>query len=321
MKIEKKLITLSILAFIIGLAIILPPYLTLGIGATAKIKPISNVNMILYAHAVPTTHINGENKISGQTINLLTNFTLNPDVAIANLKNVDAQIEIYNFHVYSDKTSIANITYCIPISKYIPDPNNKRGYTSAIQGSGNGFWIFKDGTKFDIKDVDIIGYTEGNDQSGFTVGKLSLTEENGYSYTHECDKMLQRGFYVGSSFAAIYNANGEQSLQAQKNIENAQILYIDVTRIMTVIYKHQDNTSDTTTSPTSSTITTTMVNNKVICHIELSKNDWGFASGPIPNFMQTDANYRYILPPSAFSNPQLPKEEYRIHMNIIDYAP
>jgi hypothetical protein len=59
------------------------------------------------------------------------------------------------------------------------------------------------------------------------------------------------------------------------------------------------------------------MDSKVIGHIELTKTDWGFASGSIPDVMQNDSYYRYILPPSAFTNPQLPKEEYGYHADII----
>jgi hypothetical protein len=58
-----------------------------------------------------------------------------------------------------------------------------------------------------------------------------------------------------------------------------------------------------------------MADNKVLGHIKLVKTDWGFASGSVPDFMQTDSYYRYILPPSEFLNPQLPKEEQTIRMN------
>ncbi|MCL2643351.1 MAG: hypothetical protein FWD52_07595 [Candidatus Bathyarchaeota archaeon] len=59
-----------------------------------------------------------------------------------------------------------------------------------------------------------------------------------------------------------------------------------------------------------------MANNKVIAHIELSKTDWGFATGPVPDYRQNDSFLRHLLPPSAFKNPHLPKEEYGFHANI-----
>lgn len=327
MRLEKKLIAISILAFIIGLAIILPPYLTLGIGAATKIKSISDVDMILYAHAAPDIHINGQERINREWIDIFVNFTLNPKTAMANLKNVDAQIEIYNFHVYSDQTSIANITYCISVATYVPGPIEKRwgytspfpttgtgGYASAVPSTGNGFWGFSDGSKFDINEA--IGYTEGNGQAGFNVGSIGWTEEGGYSYNAtKCSSTLLRGHYIGGPSAWL-TENEERSAQAKNNLENAQTLYIDVTRIMTITYKHQ-NTSADSTIPASSSIKTTINSNKVIGHIELVKTDWGFASGPIPDYMQNDSGYRYTLPPSAFLNPQLPKEEYRMHAQDI----
>jgi hypothetical protein len=327
MRLEKKLIAISILAFIIGLAIILPPYLTLGIGATAKIKPISDVDMILYAHAAPDVHINGQERINREWIDILVNFTLNPKTAMANLKDVDAQIEIYNFHVYSDQTSIANITYCISTETYVlgpiektwgytsPFPTTAPGrYTSAVPSTGNGFWGFSDGSKFDLSEV--IGYTEGNDQAGFNVGSISWTEEEGYSYNAtKCSSTLLRGHYIGG-LSAYLTEKEELSAQAKNNLENAQTLYIDVTRIMTVTYKHQNTSADSTT-PATSSIKTTTTSNKVIGHIELTKTDWGFASGSIPDYMQNDSSYRYTLPPSAFLNPQLPKEEHRTHARSV----
>jgi hypothetical protein len=315
-KTKKRMLLYSILALTIGIATILPlSYLTLRDDTNQK--PISSIGMILYAHAVPTTHINNGVITNRQTVNLLTNFTLNPDTATTNLKDVDAQIEIYNFHIYSDKASIANITYSISICKLIPT-NSTRGYNSTIQGSGAGFWIFNDGTKFDIKDV--LGYTEGTNDVGFRVGRGTWSEENGYSYSSEVDRTLQRGYFVGSSSAILSEINGdEKSVQASINIKNAQTLYIDTTRVMTVTYKSKLNSSDSTAPATSSITTATMDSNKVIGHIELAKTDWGFASGSVPDLMQNDSYYRYILPPSEFLNPYLPKEEQGYHAGVIDF--
>jgi hypothetical protein len=326
MKVEKKMIALSIVALVIGIATMLPiVYISYKAGATTP--SISDVGMVLYAHAAPDVHINGNERINKEWIDILVNFTLNPKTAMANLKNVDAQIEVYNFHVYSDQTSIANITYCISVHTYVPGPIEKRwgytspfpttgtgGYASAVPSSGNGFWGFSDGSKFDISEV--IGYTEGNGQAGFGVGSIGWTEEGGYSYNAtKCSGTLLRGHYIGG-LSAWLTENEERSAQAKKDLENAQTLYIDVTRIMTVTYKHQDTSADST-NPASSSIKTTMDSNKVIGHIELAKTDWGFASGPIPDYMQNDSSYRYTLPSSAFLNPQLPKEEYRISMRSI----
>ena len=311
MKVEKKVIVLSILALAIGIATILPlAYIPYSSGAPTL---ISGVDMILYAHVVPTTSTNNGNILSGDTINIIANFTRNLDAT--SLNGADAQIEVYNFHVYSDKTSIANITYCIAIDTNIPDSSSKGGFTPAIRGSGDGFWIFRDETKFDVKEV--IGYAEGNGQSGFGIGgRVRWSEEEGYYYyipdPEKDDLFTGRGHYKASCSAFLSEVNGERSAQAQKDLEDAKILYIDVTRVMTVTYKHQTDSSSST-----STITTTIMDSKVIGYIELTKTDWGFASGSIPDFMQNDRYYRDILPPSAFTNPQLPREEYRNHTDII----
>jgi hypothetical protein len=314
MKVEKKIIALSIVALVIGIVTILPlAYIPYKAGDTTT-TPVTDVGMILYAHTVPDPKTINTVAGNGEIIDIIARFTLTPNAA--NIK-ADAQIDVYNFHIYSDKTSIANITYCIAIDKNLPDSNSKSGFIPAIRGSGDGFWEFNDGTKFDIKDV--IGYTEGNGQSGARTNSVRWTEENGYSYSPEGDTIMQRGYFTGSFSAFLYEAKDERSAQAVNNLQNAQTLYIDVTRIMTVTYQHQPNSSDSTT-PTASSITLTSTNKKVICSLELAKTDWGFASGPVPNFMQEDTNYRHRLPPSAFSNPDLPREEYRSHSSILDLA-
>ncbi|MCL2643319.1 MAG: hypothetical protein FWD52_07410 [Candidatus Bathyarchaeota archaeon] len=103
MKIEKKTIALCIFALAIGIATIVPlTYIAPKMSATAQNNPWFNID-ILYANTLPNTY----NKDS-ITINAAVNFTITPDAI--NLKGADAKIEVFNFHIYSDQTSIINLT-------------------------------------------------------------------------------------------------------------------------------------------------------------------------------------------------------------------
>ncbi|MCL2643703.1 MAG: hypothetical protein FWD52_09430, partial [Candidatus Bathyarchaeota archaeon] len=232
MKIEKKVIALSIVALAIGMATILPlAYIPYKASATIP-TPLSDIDSILYALTTPTT----QDGNIGEQLYIIANIKTTTE--ISKLKGADAQIEVYNFHVYSDKASIANMTYCVTIYTHqIPDQNSKGGYAPAITGEGGGFWIFQDGTKFDVNEV--IGYADGNGQSGFSVGgKVKWSAEHGYYYDENPEPFpyMEQDHYKGSLWTVLSAAKDEKYAQTINNIENAQTLYIDVTRIMFVTY-------------------------------------------------------------------------------------
>jgi hypothetical protein len=61
------------------------------------------------------------------------------------------------------------------------------------------------------------------------------------------------------------------------NLRDAKTIYVDVTRVVTVTYRHQ-----AVSDPAVSSLITIFGNNKVICHAELAKTNFGFAFGPLP---------------------------------------
>jgi hypothetical protein len=144
MQIEKKLIAYSVFALVIGFAAIMPlQYLMSGpIGANAQnITPWFDVS-------IPYTYINlsvsgGNDTMTwdGALFQSVANFTLTPD-AIA-LKNADAQIEFYQFRLYSDVASIVNITYSVAVTRDEPgNPEIPGSYYSAITGVGGNTYYF-----------------------------------------------------------------------------------------------------------------------------------------------------------------------------------
>jgi hypothetical protein len=305
MKIEKRMMALCLCTLVIGLATVLPlAYFTpravssqTNRAVSSQTNPWFNVD-ILYANVIPNPFSTLEG--SGKLLCLVANFTFTPDAV--SLNGADAKIEVFNFHVYSAKTSIANITFCLSLSGNVPDPNGPDGANTAIIEWGDGFWTFADGTKYNIK--DIIGYAEGSGTAGlayFEADSTANLEENHLTK----NPVIQAGYLVGHGDAFLSEAKGEKSAQALTNLKNAQTLYADVTRAMTITYHHQANTSSTTSS-----ITTTLSNNsEVLGHIELAKTDFGFASGPVPDFMLNDT-YTLVLPPNTIIPQPLAQGEH-----------
>ncbi|MCL1976642.1 MAG: hypothetical protein FWG55_00805 [Candidatus Bathyarchaeota archaeon] len=284
---EKKIIAISILALSIGIVTVLPIAVFTPRTVAAQINPWFDVDM-LYANVIPNP-FGG----SGDLVNVFANFTFTPDAV--DLRGADAKIEVFNFHVYSDKTSIANITYCLSLSGNVPDPNSPYGATTAIMEWGDGFWTFADGTKYNVK--DIIGYAEGSGASGLAycgIDPIANLEENHLAK----NPIIQAGHLVGHGNALLSEVQGEKFAQALANLRNAPTLYIDVTRVMTVTYHHQVDADSTTSS-----ITTTLANSEVLGHIELAKTDFGFASGSVPDFMLNNALHTNVLPPGTPTSP------------------
>ncbi|MCL2359430.1 hypothetical protein [Candidatus Bathycorpusculum sp.] len=240
MKIEKRVLALIILAIAIGIAIIIPiQYLLIGETgvANAQIVPWFNVN-VPYAY-VNLNQAGGNNTMTwdGVHIQAIANFTLTPE-AIA-LKDADAQIEFYRFHVYSDQGSIVNITYSVAVSRseqYTPEVS-KSPY-SAITGSGGNIFHFADGTTYDAN--AIIG---------------DSVPGGGQVLTNIPEILPERNYTMAAVGSFIANYNGEESVQALIDLRNTQTLYIEVRRMFSVSY--QENTG--------STVATTLASNEILC--------------------------------------------------------
>jgi hypothetical protein len=270
MNMKKKTTVLCLFALTIGLSITLPItyFANTEKNGTIQATPCFDVD-ILYANAFPNPY---DKDIIN--VNVVANFTIPPE--LADLKGADAKIEVYKFHVYSDQGSIANLTYTFELAKDIPDPNAPNGVNQAIRSWGTDHWVFADGTIYDF--TDVIGPTDGRTSNGF-----GNTE--GIPNIH--DKYLT-GYVAG----AVSAENDERSAQAVINLGNAQVIYFDVTRALIVTYKLQAN-------PTSSvaSVITTLGNNEILGHIKLTKTDFGFASGDVPDFLYDGMGFLQVLPP------------------------
>ena len=280
MKMQKKIVALCIFALTIGIATALPlMYFTnIKTNSTTQTEPWLDAT-ILYANSFQSS--------KDHAVNVVANFTLTPE--LINLNDVDAKIEVYKFHVYSDQGPITNMIYTFETSQDIPDPKAPNGVTKAIRRWNNGDWVFADNTSYNL--TDVIGPIDGGSMRVLDPLRDNRFIEEGWA------------FITVSSFLSA--DKGERHVQALINLENAQTIYINITRVMTVTYKHQIN-SDSSIASTTNTLT----HNKVLSHIELSKTDFGFASGPVPDFMQNSDEHNTgkngyawwtpLLPPTGF---------------------
>ncbi len=255
---NKKVILFAILAIAIGAATIIPlEYLMTGQAtANAQITPWHDVTI---SYAYVNLHDSGGNntmKWDGANIQAIANFTLTPDAIT--LKSADAQIEFYQFRVYTDQQSIVNITYSTAVAREeIKVPGMAGGCYMAITGSGANKYTFADGTTFDGTAV------VGDTTCGGGVVQYIMPNEPDMPPIQNSTKAA-----VGTNLA---NYNGENTNQALTELRSAQTLYIDVSRIFSVAY-HGNATSSTSA-------TVTQASNEVLQHIELTKTDSGFVYG------------------------------------------
>jgi hypothetical protein len=273
MKTEKRIIALCLCSLVIGMAITLPLTYVTPKAVGAQTNSWFDTD-IVYANVIPSPL--GALDGSEDLINIVPHFALTPDAL--NLKGADAKVEVFNFHVYSDQTSIVNITAWLARTGRILE-------APAIGEVANDYVTFADGTKYDFKDA---------------VGKTAVITCAGVL----SERYGEDGLGFNSCTGVILAEGGEKELaQALVNLRTAQTLYIDVTRVMTITYQHQANADLTTSS-----ITTTLANNsEVMAHTELAKTDFGFATGPVPDFMLNDPyeHWTYIVPPGTITTLQI----------------
>jgi hypothetical protein len=290
MKNEKKMITLSILALVIGVATVLPMTHFLHItDATVQAKPLLNPNVYTIAvHPDSTTLLieTGDTAV----INIDATYAFHN---IANFKDTDAKIEVYNYHISSDQASIANITHTIAITKDVPDSNSPSGFISAIRDRSRekNTYTFADGTIFDI--TEAIGYVESSRLSGIIY-----------------DQGPTDDLYSVKETILLSGSKGERSAQAVYNARNAQKIYVDVTMILSVTYKHPN------TPGASAIITTTSTNSDVLFHAELTKlNDGSF------RYITEKTNTPDNIPFNTPDTNNLPPNTSNLPPNIIKLPP
>jgi hypothetical protein len=255
MHVEKKLIAWCILAIVIGVAAILPLEYLMSDQAEAKAQTITPWFTVDIPYAYVNLHDSGGNDTmtwDGAMFQAIANFALTPDAI--NLKTADAQIEFYQFRLYSDTSAIVNITYSVAVCREeINVPGIPGGVYLAITGSGGNKFTFADGTTYDGNAVvgdsvcgggKVIANMPGRPVANYTVA------------------------VVGSH---ITDYNGNNAVQTLTELRNDQALYIDVSKICSVSY--QGNSSSTTAT------TTTLASDEILCHIALTKTQNGFVYG------------------------------------------
>jgi hypothetical protein len=263
---KKRVLLYSILAITIGIATILPlSYITLSVEGTDQItQPFFNPN-IFHIIAIPyvetlydepyvtTVYPNGTHIYSEIPDVCNINAVMCYDITSngANLKDVDTKIEVYNFHFYSEQGSILNMTQSVAITGNVSDPNSPNGVTTAIVewDSDKNTYTFADGTVYDF--TKTLGYVEAS-VVGYSTAEWSTAA---------------KGHHNLGGGPVLSTSNGEKTAQALTNIRNAQTIYVDITRVLQVTYKHPSSPT------TSSIIKATPTSNEVLYHIELSALD------------------------------------------------
>ncbi len=260
MKIEKKTIALCLIALVTGIAIVLPIAYDRGIIITVQTNSLFNID-VLYANATDTT--------VGAIINITTTSN------VAKLKNSDVRMEIYNFHFYSDQASIANVTYTIDVPA-VAFFNGQNVVTVGSHLPGSiaitDKPIHEPGTVIDYSTIisntaGIGGYTFQRDEKSHIMGIGACLSGESYPIT-------LRVYLDGETVtipAYVFSLIDQEAID---NLRNAQTLYIEVTRIMSVSYQYPLSNVSTTSSTT-----TILANNEVVAHIELTKVDGGFVYG------------------------------------------
>jgi len=272
---QKRMLLYSLLALTIGIVTILPlSYITIT-NATNQTQPfftpyLAGANAIpntatLYPEPYMTVNIGGiqyYHDIPDEgSVDVQVCYHITPNGA--NLKDVDAKIEVYNVHYYSDKGSILNITQLVAVYGNVPDPSTPNSViTAIIATSGYAHYdtpagwanhkdtiTFADGTVYDV--TNLLGYTESRSFREVTT-----------EYCATNDHCINAGGTVVSL------SKGEKSAQALNDLRNAQTIYVEVTRIMQITYKHPSSTN-----PSSVISATPITSNKVLCHIQLPKLD------------------------------------------------
>jgi hypothetical protein len=277
MKIEKKTIALCLIALVTGIALVLPIAYDRGAITTVQTKPLFNIN-VLYANA------------TDNTVSAIINVTTTSEVA--KLKDRDVRMEIYNFHFYSDQASIANLTYTMDIPALTKNTvNGQNVITVGSHLPGSIAITDESGTLIDYSTIvshaaGIGGYTFQRDEKSHIMGIGAYISGGGGNITIYGTTIT----ITGSGFSDVetpeslqYTATFRVPDSAELDyLRNAQTLYVEVTRIMSVSYQRSvsnaSNTSSNTSSNTTSA-TTVLTNNEVVANIELTKVDSGFVYG------------------------------------------
>ncbi|MCL2475878.1 hypothetical protein [Candidatus Bathycorpusculum sp.] len=274
-KYRKRMLLYSILALTIGIAAIIPlSYITLTIDGTNQTQPFFTpyLQRVQAAPDVATlynapglVYIDEPPNEGWISISICYDITPNG----VDLTDVDAKIEVYNFHFYSEQGSILNMTQCVAIAGNVSNPSSPNGVSTAIidyhgyedydnpidWANHRNTFTFADGTVYDF--TELLGYTES-----CTVAYSSAeyyTEYTGETGTVDAHRSL-------GCIAVLTESKGEKTAQALTDLRSAQTIYVDITRIMQITYKHPSS------SNTSAGIKATPTSNEVLYHMQLPES-------------------------------------------------
>jgi len=235
--IEKKLILCGILAVAIGIATVVPmEYLmSAQTQANAEVtfdKPWFNVN-IPYAFWTVTVNVQKGTISYGEDYYIALNITTNPDV----MKTLpDGRLEYYQIKVYSDLGSIENFTYVIcanstgSTNPYITLTYTLENYFNA----GDGFNASLATNNVSAVDREFIFFPNFNGSLPATNQAIS---QIGTSYTLTSQDQAISSIAESINGIAVQGINMtgssimDQQLKLFYNIQDAQKIYIDISRI------------------------------------------------------------------------------------------
>ena len=264
MQIGKRMIALCMCALAIGIALTLPlTYFAPLTSANAKSGPFFNpsIESLCVYFPKPGSMLIGivetpEGPIAktgyGATFNAVIRYAMPP--ATTELKDADAKIDLYKFHFYSDQTSLVTTTQAIAVAGKVPNTSTM-GDTFAITDSNSyeNTFTFADGTVYDL--TKTVGDIEES-----TVCCFNLDPNDPY---------FPQGQVVLACGACVLETGGEKATKILSNLENAKTIYVDISHVLSVTYKHSNNPSDP------SKVTTTLADGKLLYRIELSKTEDG----------------------------------------------
>ena len=210
------------------------------------VKPLFLVN-VTYA-VCSTNESTGSDftpMLYGSTIEADVNFTVVP----AALKNADMRTEYYRFEVSSNRGPILNVTY------YITE--------------------YKTNSPLQISQTGEVTLANGMSSS-------SVIYNSGQTIIYASDNST---FVTGHINANVYGTNPKNLPPAVTAIQYAQTLYIDVTRLSTVIFNGNGTVTTLTCNQTLQHITLTKDNG-----FEYGKSYWIIlpAEGLMPSSVETD---------------------------------
>ncbi len=228
MKVEKKLIVYSLVAVVIGAASIVPMLFLMSGTAKAENafdKPWFNMQ-IPYAYWTASATEDADGNVT-YSLRYLIGCEATQTAEALN-QTADARIEYFQLQIYTDDAQIENQTYFVGTNR------------TNVGSMANVSFHFMRQNWFDTA-------TSGGGQFG---GEFTGTEMGAMSGTN-------------AGVCPIANYSNSPLSEKIRNIENADVIYIDVRRLGTVTLNGNSTVAE-------------LANDEIIQHIELKKYGDGF---------------------------------------------